>query len=59
MVRRHTPHWTTYVGALLVLTGLAWQLATAWFDVQSRLRVLEEKQQYLHGEWSLQEVRHR
>ena len=39
-----------YVGVVLALVGLIWTASGKWQELQDRVKVIEEKQLYLHGE---------
>ena len=41
--------WVSYVGVVLALVGLLWQVATKYQSVLDRLDVIEKEQAYFHG----------
>lgn len=47
------PHWTVYVGTGALLLGLAWQIASGWFAVQHRLDLLERRDRFVHGTFTV------
>ena len=45
--------WPAYVGAIVSALGLVWSMTTAWFDLRARVDRLEERNRYVHGEFTL------
>ena len=42
--------WQSWIGTAVLLGGLAWAIAGAWFALEKRVSVLELEQRYSHGD---------
>lgn len=53
MPRRSNPPWLAYIGVFLAVAGFAGGLANQWFSLKERVRLLEEREHYLHGDFAV------
>ena len=50
---KSSPSWLAYVATVLAVVSILWTAAEQWGDMKARIKALEAKQTFLHGDFPL------